>query len=111
IEPLKLVGLPPLQPFADAVSIDLIDVSDLPNRVAPIAEQNGMGTHPPALRGLRFHDFFELGALLLSQRLHKLCRAFHSANILPQNFWFCRKVSKPYYRLKRRYMKNTICCR
>ena len=24
---------------------------------------------------------------------------------------FCRKVSKPYYRLKRRYIKNTICCR
>jgi hypothetical protein len=63
--------------LAHAISIPLIDIRNLIERIPPCAEQYRMGAHPLPLRGCRFHNRLQLLALRCCERFDKFRRGFH----------------------------------
>ena len=83
-EAVVLKLFPPIQPEADAVTILLVDVSNLIQRISARAEQHRVRSHSSAMHRISLLNFLE--SLLLRSRewFNEFGRRSHSL-ILPEN--------------------------
>src|SRR5262249_53686573 len=88
VQPRHLLRLPPLQPLAHPIPIDLVDVGNLFQRVPALTEQHRVRAHARALGGGGFHNRAQLPALFGREGLHKFRRGFHThystAELIPR---------------------------
>lgn len=76
--------VPPVQPETDAITILLVDVGNLIQRVSTRTEQNSVRSHPSAVRRISLLNFLETLFLRFRERFNEFGRGSHSL-ILPKN--------------------------
>src|SRR5215210_5654983 len=86
IQSVRAALFPPGQPSADGVAVHVKNVGELGNRVALLAQQDGVRAAPRPETRMRLHDLFQRGTLFRIERLNKTSRYFHGHAILPENF-------------------------
>ena len=78
------VLVPPIQPETDPVTILLVDVGNLIQRIASRTEQHRMRSHPIAMCRISLLNFLEALLLRFPERVDEFGRRSHSF-ILPKN--------------------------